>query len=113
MEPVSHHTQLRARRLKIVQRESMIRQSMGLGAGMTPATERPSLATEHASLLAAQRGGAGAPQGATAFTGGGGGRGLHSFALELNLSNPRTRSWAKVGYTVVGRAQVELNWERV
>jgi len=40
-------------------------------------------------------------------------RGLHSFALELNLSNFRTLSCVKLGCTVDRRAQVELNWERV
>ena len=43
----------------------------------------------------------------------GGGRGLHSFTLELKLSNSRTYSRFKLGYTVEGRAQVELKWERV
>jgi len=41
------------------------------------------------------------------------GRGLHSFTLELNLSNSRTHSWVKLGYTVDRRAQVELKSERV
>jgi hypothetical protein len=41
------------------------------------------------------------------------GRGLHSFTVELNLSNSRTRSLAKSSYTVDRRADVELNWERV
>ena len=41
------------------------------------------------------------------------GRGLHSFTLEHNLSNFRTRSCVKLGYTVDGRAQVELKSERV
>jgi hypothetical protein len=41
------------------------------------------------------------------------GRGLHSFTLELDLSHSRTHSWFKLGYTVDGRAQVELQWERV
>jgi hypothetical protein len=41
------------------------------------------------------------------------GRGLHSFSLELNFSNPRTHSWVKLGYTVDRRAQVELKSERV
>ena len=40
-------------------------------------------------------------------------RGLHSFALELNLINSRTHSWVELGYAVDGRAQVELKWERV
>ena len=40
-------------------------------------------------------------------------RGLHSFTLELNLSNSRIRSGVKSGYTVDRRAQAELNWERV
>jgi len=38
---------------------------------------------------------------------------LHSFTLELKLDNSRTHSWVKLGYTVDGRAQVELNWKRV
>ena len=42
-----------------------------------------------------------------------GGRGLHSFTLELNLSDSSTHSGVKLGYTVDGRAQVELDWERV
>ena len=41
------------------------------------------------------------------------GRGLPSFTLELNLSNSRTHSWFKLGYTVDRRAQVELKSERV
>jgi len=41
------------------------------------------------------------------------GRGLHSFTIELNVSNSRTRSSIKSSYTVDRRAQVELNWERV
>ena len=41
------------------------------------------------------------------------GRGLHSFTLELNLSNSRTNNWVKLGYTVHRRAQVELKSERV
>ena len=40
-------------------------------------------------------------------------RGLHSFTLELSLSNFRTHSRVKVGYTVDRRAQVELKWEQV
>jgi hypothetical protein len=40
-------------------------------------------------------------------------RGLHSFALELNLSNSRTRSRVNLDYTVDRGAQVELKWERV
>jgi len=39
------------------------------------------------------------------------GRGLHSFKLELNLSNSRTHSWVKFGDTVDRRAQVQLNSE--
>jgi hypothetical protein len=39
--------------------------------------------------------------------------GLHSFTLELNLSNSRTHSWVRLGYTVDRRAQVELKSERV
>jgi hypothetical protein len=39
-------------------------------------------------------------------------RGLHSFTLELNLSNSRTDSWVKLGYTVGRTAQVELKPER-
>jgi hypothetical protein len=41
------------------------------------------------------------------------GAGLHSSTSELNLSNLRTRLWAKSGYTVDRRARVELNWERM
>jgi hypothetical protein len=42
------------------------------------------------------------------------GRGLHSLlTLELNLSNSRTHSSVKFGYTVDRRAQVELKWERL
>jgi len=41
------------------------------------------------------------------------GRGLHSFMLELNLSNSRTHSRVKLGYAFDRRAQVELKWERV
>jgi hypothetical protein len=37
-----------------------------------------------------------------------GGRGLHSFSL----SNSRTNSRVKLGYTADGTAQVELKWER-
>jgi hypothetical protein len=44
---------------------------------------------------------------------GNGGRGLDSFTLELNLSNSRTRSWVKLGYTVDRRAQLELESKRV
>jgi hypothetical protein len=40
-------------------------------------------------------------------------RGLHSFTLELNLSNSRTHSWVKLGHTVDRRVQVELKPERV
>jgi hypothetical protein len=39
------------------------------------------------------------------------GRGLHSFTLKLNLSNSRTSSLVKLGYTVDRRAQVELESE--
>jgi len=42
-----------------------------------------------------------------------GGRGLHSFTLELNLSNSRTHSRFNFGCTVDRGAQVELKWERV
>jgi hypothetical protein len=49
--------------------------------------------------------------------GGGGsegeGRGLHSFTLELNLSNSRTHSLVKLGYTVHRTTQFELKSERV
>jgi hypothetical protein len=40
------------------------------------------------------------------------GRGLHSFTLELNLSNSRTYSSVQLGHTVDRRAQVELKSER-
>ena len=45
--------------------------------------------------------------------GGGGGRGLHSFTLELNLSNSRTHSCVTLGYTVDRGAQLERKCERV
>jgi len=41
------------------------------------------------------------------------GKGLHSFTLELNLSNSRRHSWVQLGYTVDIRAQVEPTSERV
>jgi len=41
------------------------------------------------------------------------GRGLHSFTLELNLSNSRTHARLNLGYAVDRRAQDELNWEGV
>ena len=39
--------------------------------------------------------------------------GIHSFTLELNLSDSRTNSRVNLGYTVDRGAQVELKWERV
>jgi len=41
------------------------------------------------------------------------GKGLHSFTLELNLSNSRTRSLLNLGYTVDRRSEVELKSKRV
>jgi len=40
------------------------------------------------------------------------GRGLHSFTLELNLSNSGTHSRVKLGYTVDRSVPVELKCER-
>jgi hypothetical protein len=45
---------------------------------------------------------------AAARTSFGGGRGLHSSTLELNLSRSRTHQWFKLGFTVDRTAQVEL-----
>ena len=45
--------------------------------------------------------------------GGGGGRGLHSFTLELNLSTSRTHSWVQLGDTMDRTAQLELKRVRV
>ena len=64
------------------------------------------------------RGGGGGGDGSVRAAGRGvggvvGGSGLHSFTLELNVSNSRTHSWLKLDHTVDRRAQVELKWERV
>jgi hypothetical protein len=71
-------------------------------------TERIRLAAHDAEVLSVSYG----PYGMSS-NGGGGGRGLHSFTSELNLSNSRTNSLVELGYTVNGRAQIELKQERV
>jgi len=53
------------------------------------------------------------PETAEVFDAGPGGRGLHSFTLELDLSNSRTYSRVNLGHMVDREAQVELKWERV